>query len=181
MNPDHVEQLLAFLRFPSISTDPAHAPDVPACAGWLAGRLEAIGLNAVVHPTAGHPIVVARTEHVPGRRTVMIYGHYDVQPVDPLELWQTPPFEPRIEDTVVFARGAADNKGQIFAHVTGIDLAEKPLKVAALHKLLTEHGAMAYTTIILANASEPAPLQYLAPYTGCAMAEYWRDRGGHES
>jgi len=116
MNPDHVEQLLAFLRFPSISTDPAHAPDVAACAGWLAGRLEAIGLNAIVHPTAGHPIVVARNAHVPGRRTVMIYGHSDVQPVDPLELWQTPPFEPRIENGVIFARGAADNKGQIFAH-----------------------------------------------------------------
>ena len=115
-NPDHVEQLLAFLRFPSISTDPAHAGDVAACAGWLAGRLEAIGLNAVVHPTAGHPIVVARNAHVPGRRTVMIYGHYDVQPVDQLELWQTPPFEPRIENGVIFARGAADNKGQIFAH-----------------------------------------------------------------
>ena len=142
MNPDHVEQLLAFLRFPSISTDPAHAPDVAACAGWLAGRLEAIGLNAVVHPTAGHPIVVARNAHVPGRRTVMIYGHYDVQPVDPLELWQTPPFEPRIENGVVFARGAADNKGQIFAHVMGIG------------ETLRETGGLPVNLIVLIEGEE---------------------------
>src|SRR4030095_5478508 len=77
-------------------------------------------LKAELHPTGGHPIVVARNEHVPGRRTVMIYGHYDVQPVDPLNEWNSPPFEPVVRDGVIFARGSTDNKGQILAHVLGV-------------------------------------------------------------
>ena len=115
-----VATLLEFLRFPSISTDPAHRADVARCADWLIAQLTASGLKAALHPTAGHPIVIARNAHQPGRRTVMIYGHYDVQPVDPLELWDSPPFEPRIENDIVFARGATDNKGQILAHILGI-------------------------------------------------------------
>ena len=111
MHTAEVETLLEFLRFPSISTDPAHRADVARCAEWLTARLTASGLIATLHPTAGHPIVIARNAHRPGRRTVMIYGHYDVQPVDPLDLWDSPPFEPRIEDGVVFARGSTDNKG----------------------------------------------------------------------
>ena len=120
MHTAEVETLLEFLRFPSISTDPAHRADVARCAEWLTARLTASGLIATLHPTAGHPIVIARNAHRPGRRTVMIYGHYDVQPVDPLDLWDSPPFEPRIEDGVVFARGSTDNKGQILAHILGI-------------------------------------------------------------
>ena len=115
-----VATLLEFLRFPSISTDPAHRADVARCADWLVAQLTASGLKATLHPTAGHPIVTARNVHLPGRRTVMIYGHYDVQPVDPLELWASPPFEPRIENDIVFARGSTDNKGQILAHILGI-------------------------------------------------------------
>lgn len=121
MNQSALDEYFRLLRFPSISTDPAHAGDVRACADWLAAKLNAIGLEAEIHPTARHPIVIARNQYKPGRRTVMIYGHYDVQPVDPLELWSTPPFEPRVQDGVVFARGAADNKGQIFAHVLGVE------------------------------------------------------------
>ncbi len=120
MHSAEVETLLEFLRFPSISTDPAHRADVAHCADWLIAQLTASGLKATLHPTAGHPIVLARNAHQPGRRTVMIYGHYDVQPVDPLELWDSPPFEPRIENDVVFARGSTDNKGQILAHILGI-------------------------------------------------------------
>ena len=115
-----VETFLEFLRFPSISTDPAHRADVARCADWLVAQLTRSGLKATLHPTAGHPLVVARNVHQPGRRTVMIYGHYDVQPVDPLELWASPPFEPRIENDIVFARGSTDNKGQILAHILGI-------------------------------------------------------------
>ena len=120
MNPVHVEELLAFLRFPSISTDPSRQTDVAACADWLVHKLRAIGLQATLHATPGHPVVIARNEHRPDRRTVLIYGHYDVQPVDPLELWTTPPFEPRITSEVVYARGATDNKGQILAHILGV-------------------------------------------------------------
>jgi acetylornithine deacetylase/succinyl-diaminopimelate desuccinylase-like protein len=112
--------LLEFLRFKSISTDRAFAADIAACAQWLAGKLSQTGLQAEVHPTAGHPIVLAKTEHRADRKTVLIYGHYDVQPVDPIELWESPPFEPRIADGRIFARGATDNKGQIMAHVLGV-------------------------------------------------------------
>src|SRR5206468_1771814 len=120
MADSRIAEYLHFLRFPSISTDPERAGDVARCAAWLVEKLRAIGLSADAHSTARHPIVVARNEHRAGQRTVMIYGHYDVQPVDPLELWDSPPFEPRIVDGVVFARGATDNKGQIFAHILGI-------------------------------------------------------------
>jgi acetylornithine deacetylase/succinyl-diaminopimelate desuccinylase-like protein len=112
--------LLEFLRFKSISTDRAFAAGIAACAEWLAGKLSDMGLKAEVHPTAGHPIVLARNDHRADRKTVLIYGHYDVQPVDPIELWDSLPFEPRIADGRIFARGATDNKGQILAHALGV-------------------------------------------------------------
>jgi acetylornithine deacetylase/succinyl-diaminopimelate desuccinylase-like protein len=112
--------LCDFIRFPSVSTDPARRKDVAACAGWLSAHLEGIGLSSRVVPTPGHPVVLARNGHKPGRPTVLIYGHYDVQPEEPLAAWTTPPFDPQIRNGVLFARGAADNKGQIFAHVEGV-------------------------------------------------------------
>src|ERR1700677_1012379 len=115
-----LSKLLDFLRFPSISTDSAYANGVKQCAEWLAGQLQGIGLDAKLYSTPGHPIVVAKNAHKHGRRTVLIYGHYDVQPVDPLALWTHPPFEPHIENEVIFARGATDNKGQIMAHILGV-------------------------------------------------------------
>ena len=118
---DSVQQLIEFLKFSSVSTDPACKTTVVECANWLVNKLVSIGLTATLYPTPGHPVVVAKNFHKPGRRTVMIYGHYDVQPVDPLELWNAPPFEPRIVDGYIFARGSADNKGQHFAHVIGVE------------------------------------------------------------
>ena len=115
-----VEELKAFLRFPSISTQPEHAPDLAACAEWLRCKLSGIGLTATVHSTPGSPVVLASTPRDPSKRTVLIYGHYDVQPPDPLEGWTTPPFEPRVEGGRIYARGAADNKGQILAHILGV-------------------------------------------------------------
>jgi len=117
---DPLETLTSFLRFPSISTQPEHAPDLIACAEWLRGKLCSFGLETTVYPTPGSPVVVARSAHDPAKRTVLIYGHYDVQPPDPLEGWTTPPFEPRIENGRIYARGAADNKGQILAHILGV-------------------------------------------------------------
>ncbi|PYK66043.1 MAG: peptidase M20, partial [Verrucomicrobia bacterium] len=90
------------------------------CARWLVNKLTSIGLETQVVPTRGHAIVWARNQHKPERRTVLIYGHYDVQPPDPLELWDSPPFEPVLKDGYVFARGATDNKGQILSHILGI-------------------------------------------------------------
>jgi acetylornithine deacetylase/succinyl-diaminopimelate desuccinylase-like protein len=113
--------LFSFLRYPSISTDSRHVGDVRACAGWLLAKLSAMGLAAELHETPGHPVVLARNVHVAGRRTVLIYGHYDVQPVDPLALWSSGPFEPEIRDGKIWARGAADNKGQMLAHVLGVE------------------------------------------------------------
>lgn len=118
MTPE-LDQLFEFLRFPSISTDSRHAGDVRACADWLVAKAEALGLSAERHETSRHPVVIARNQHQAGRRNVLIYGHYDVQPVDPLELWDSNPFEPEIRDGRIWARGATDNKGQMFAHLLG--------------------------------------------------------------
>src|SRR5213082_3677702 len=120
MRASHLEDYYSFLRFPSVSTDEAYTGKVTACADWLVKKLQAIGLETQLVPTAGHPVVWAKNKHQPGRRTVMIYGHYDVQPPDPLELWDSPPFEPVLKIGYVFARGATDNKGQILSHILGI-------------------------------------------------------------
>src|SRR4029450_2164094 len=120
MHPTHLEDFYSFLRFPSVSTDNQFKNQVRDCAQWGAQRLKAIGLQSEVVATQGHPIVWARNQHRPGRRTILIYGHYDVQPPDPLELWDSPPFEPVLKNGYVFARGATDNKGQILSHIRGI-------------------------------------------------------------
>jgi len=126
MNRDEaLDDLFAFIRFASVSADTQFKPQVEACADWLLQRFKKAGLNSERLPTAGNPVILARNEPKPGRKTVLIYGHYDVQPPDPLELWQSPPFEPVIRDGRIFARGSTDNKGQIFAHLIGV---EKTLK-----------------------------------------------------
>src|SRR5215472_13069998 len=120
MRDNYLEEYYSFLRFPSVSTDDKHKKNLVDCANWLVNKLNRIGLQAQLVPTKRHPIVWARNEHKPGRPTVLIYGHYDVQPPDPLELWDSPPFEPVLKNGYVFARGATDNKGQILSHIIGI-------------------------------------------------------------
>jgi acetylornithine deacetylase/succinyl-diaminopimelate desuccinylase-like protein len=120
MRDNYLEDYYSFLRFPSVSTDDQYKKKLEECARWLVNKLTAVGLETQLVPTKGHPIVWARNKHTPGRRTVLIYGHYDVQPPDPLELWDSPPFEPVLKNGYVFARGATDNKGQILAHILGI-------------------------------------------------------------
>jgi acetylornithine deacetylase/succinyl-diaminopimelate desuccinylase-like protein len=120
MRSNYLEDFYSFLRFPSISTDDQYADRLAECAHWVAKKLTSIGLETQLVPTSRHPVVWAHNQHRPGRRTVLIYGHYDVQPPDPLELWDSPPFEPVLKDGYVFARGATDNKGQILAHIIGI-------------------------------------------------------------
>lgn len=113
-----------YLRFPSVSAQSAHTPDVLACANWLVAHCKKIGLDATLCPTRGHPIVVAktpRTKSKTARPHFMVYGHYDVQPPEPLELWQSPAFEPRIVGREIFARGSTDNKGQNFAHLKAVE------------------------------------------------------------
>jgi acetylornithine deacetylase/succinyl-diaminopimelate desuccinylase-like protein len=159
MTDVRVAEYFQFLSFPSISTDPERAGDVARCGNWLAEKMRGMGLAVEVHPTAGHPIVLARNEHRPGRRTVMIYGHYDVQPVDPLELWESPPFEPRLENGIVFARGSTDNKGQIFAHILGLEetLREKgelPVNLIVLVEGEEEIGSAHLEEFLLAHREE---------------------------
>lgn len=111
-------ELLEFLRMPSISALPEHAGDVQRAAEWVAHRLEQAGLEgAAVLPTDGHPVVYGEWLHAPGRPTILIYGHFDTQPVDPLHLWSHPPFEPAIEAGRVYARGASDDKGNMLVPI----------------------------------------------------------------
>jgi len=113
--------LKQLLEIPSISTLPERSGDVARCAEALAGRLRAIGMTTVeVARTAGHPIVYAEWAGAPGAPTALVYGHYDVQPVDPLELWDSPPFEPTERDGRLYARGAADDKGQVHMHLAAL-------------------------------------------------------------
>ncbi|MEZ4631758.1 MAG: dipeptidase [Deinococcales bacterium] len=111
-------ELLDFLRIPSISSLPEHAPDVMRAGQWVADRLVKAGLeNVKLMPTDGHPVVYADWLHAAGKPTILIYGHFDVQPVDPLHLWHSPPFEPVIKDGKVYARGASDDKGNMLVPV----------------------------------------------------------------
>jgi acetylornithine deacetylase/succinyl-diaminopimelate desuccinylase-like protein len=115
-----IARLGEFLRIPSVSTSPQHVQDVARCAQWLCDQLRAIQFESHVYPTGGHPVVLARNEHLTGRPTVLFYGHYDVQPAEPLEQWHTPPFEPTIREGAIYARGSADDKGQIWAHIEAL-------------------------------------------------------------
>lgn len=121
MRASHLQDFYQFLKFPSVSTDDSYSEKVTECAHWLVEKLTGIGLTAKLHPTPGHPVVWAHNEQKPGRRTVLIYGHYDVQPPDPVRLWDSPPFEPVLKNGYVFARGATDNKGQILSHILGVE------------------------------------------------------------
>ena len=118
----HLAELTDFLKIPSISSLSEHKGDMRNAAEWLAGSLKAAGLeNITIDETKGHPVVYADWLHAEGQPTLLIYGHYDVQPVDPLELWDSAPFEPEIRDNKLFARGASDDKGQVFMHVKAVE------------------------------------------------------------
>lgn len=123
--PRALEELRAYLRFPSVSAQPKHAADMRACAAWLAAHCRRAGLTADIRETQGHPVVLARTPRVKpaprGRKHFLVYGHYDVQPPEPFELWRSPPFEPVVRAGKLFARGASDNKGQNFAHLKAVE------------------------------------------------------------
>ena len=124
--PRFVRELCDYLRFPSVSAQSHHRSEVEAAARWLVDHCQSIGLDARLCPTDGNPVVVAQTPRntsASSRRRLhfLVYGHYDVQPAEPLELWKSPPFEPRIEGRSLFARGACDNKGQHFAHLKAVE------------------------------------------------------------
>jgi acetylornithine deacetylase/succinyl-diaminopimelate desuccinylase-like protein len=117
-----LEELKEFLRIPSVSTDPAHNKDTHRAAQFVAEKLKAAGLeNIEVIETERHPLVYADWLHAPGKPTVLCYGHFDVQPPDPLELWETPPFEPTERNGNLYARGSADDKGQVYSHIKAVE------------------------------------------------------------
>ncbi len=121
-NSSYIEELKNFLRIKSISTDENHKKDMLKGAEFVSKKLNDAGMNKVrIIKTNGHPLVYAEWLNAPGKPTVLIYGHYDVQPVDPIELWDTPPFEPTIRNGKIYARGATDDKGQIYMHVKSVE------------------------------------------------------------
>jgi acetylornithine deacetylase/succinyl-diaminopimelate desuccinylase-like protein len=157
--PQILAELGAFLRIPSISTLPEHKPDVERAAAWVADYLRAAGLDAVrVIPTAGHPLVYGEWLRAPGRPTVLIYGHYDVQPADPLDEWRSPPFEPTVRDGNLYARGAADDKGQLYIHLR-----------AVAHLLATE-GALPVNVRFLIEGEEEISGQSIERYVQAESA-----------
>lgn len=119
-----VEELCALIRFPSVSAQSEHRGDIEACARWLEAHCREIGLETRLEPTEGNPVVVARTPRSakgPRRPHFLVYGHYDVQPAEPLDLWKNPPFEPKVVEGQVLGRGASDNKGQHLAHLKAVE------------------------------------------------------------
>jgi acetylornithine deacetylase/succinyl-diaminopimelate desuccinylase-like protein len=149
---DDLRELFTFLSFPSVSTDSKHRQDVRDCAEWIIGKLSAMQLTTELHETPGHPIVIARNKHQADRKTVLIYGHYDVQPADPIALWQSPPFSPEIRDGRIWARGATDNKGQMLAHILGVA------------KTIEEKGELPVNLIFLFEGEEEIGSPNLAPF-----------------
>lgn len=159
-----LDELKEFLRIPSVSTLSQHKGDVQRAAEWLANALTTAGLeNVTISPTAGHPIVYADWLHASGKPTVLVYGHYDVQPADPLNLWETPAFEPTERNGNLFARGSADDKGQIYIHVK------------ALEALLKTEGTLPVNIKILFEGEEEIGGENLADWIATHEAELKAD------
>jgi acetylornithine deacetylase/succinyl-diaminopimelate desuccinylase-like protein len=137
------DELFDLLRIPSVSARSEHNADTARAAEWVADSLRKVGLTASLHPTKGHPIVVGEWRKAPkGAQTVLVYGHYDVQPAEPLDLWDSPPFEPTVRDGKIFARGSVDDKGQLYLHIK------------ALEAHLATRRALPVNIIVLAEGEE---------------------------
>jgi len=143
--------LLEFLSIPSVSTDPARKEDVRRAALWLLERLKALGFRAELHETPLHPILYAERLLEERAPTVLVYGHYDVQPPDPLELWETPPFAPVVKEGRIYARGASDDKGQLFAHVAALEGLSARVNVKFLVEGEEEMGSPHLLPFVRAN------------------------------
>ncbi len=158
-----ISELCEYVRFPSVSAQPEHRQDLHACAEWLVKHCQDVGLQARLCPTQGHPVVLATT---PARKAdssrrprFLVYGHYDVQPPEPLDLWKSPPFEPRIEGRSFFARGASDNKGQNLAHLKAVEAYLKtgtglPCDLTFVIEGEEEVGSRSLASFLKANRAE---------------------------
>src|SRR5258705_8980534 len=145
-------ELFEFLRIPSVSAKSDHNADTKRAAEWVKASLDKIGVAAKIYPTAGHPVVVGEWRNAPGAPTVLIYGHYDVQPAEPLDLWTSPPFEPTVRDGKIFARGSVDDKGQLFLHVK------------ALEAHLASRKKLPVNVVVIAEGEEEIGSEHLAQF-----------------
>ncbi len=155
-----LENLKAALRIPSVSAQPEHKADVRRCAEHIVTHLKKIGMTrAEVMETAGHPVVYAEWLGAPGKPTALLYGHYDVQPPDPLELWKTPPFEPTERDDKLYARGACDDKGQVYMHFSAIEAhlatnGKLPINLKLVIEGEEEHGSESLEDFLRSHRKE---------------------------
>jgi len=155
------DELFDLLRIPSVSARSEHAGDVRRAAEWVRDSLARIGFDASLNETPGHPIVMAEWRKAPGAPTILVYGHYDVQPAEPLDLWESPPFEPTIRDGKIYARGSVDDKGQLFLHVKALEAhlavrGKLPVNVIVLAEGEEEVGSANLEHFIAANAKRLA-------------------------
>ena len=157
---EHLQELLEFLRIPSISAKSENKPDIERAAHWVAGNLRAAGFPKVeVVPTALHPLVYAESLGAPGKPTVLFYGHYDVQPPEPLDLWTSPAFEPAVRDGNLFGRGTADDKGQVHIHLKALEALQKvhgklPINVKVLIEGEEEVGSVSLWDYVQKNKAK---------------------------
>ena len=178
------EELFSLLRIPSISSESAHKDDMYRCADRLVALLKEAGADhAAVYPTTGHPVVFAEKRFDPAAPTILVYGHYDVMPVDPLSLWKSNPFEPEIRDGAIYARGANDDKGQTFMHIKAFEYlvregklrhnikfifeGEEEMGSEALSKWIKTHKKLLACDIIL--VSDTTMLNEKIPSINCGM------------
>jgi acetylornithine deacetylase/succinyl-diaminopimelate desuccinylase-like protein len=154
---EHLNELKEFLRIPSVSTKSEHKPDIEKAAHWVADKLRAAGLeNIEIVPTKMHPLVYAESLHAPGKPTILFYGHYDVQPVEPLNLWTTPPFDPTVRNEKLFGRGTADDKGQVHIHVKALESLQRtsgqlPINVKVMIEGEEEVGSVSLWDFVQQN------------------------------
>src|ERR1700694_1104334 len=153
----HLAELCEFLRIPSVSAKSEHKPDIEGGANWVAGNLRAAGFkNIEIVPTGLHPLVYAESLEAPGKPTILFYGHYDVQPAEPLDLWTSPPFEPTVRNGNLFGRGTADDKGQGHIHLKAVESLQKvdgklPINVKVLIEGEEEVGSVSLWNYVQKN------------------------------
>src|SRR5438132_2231121 len=147
-----MQELFDFLRIPSVSARSEHNSDTKRAAEWVKSSLDKIGSPAKIYPTAGHPVVVGEWRNAPGAPTVLIYGHYDVQLAEPLDLWTSPAFEPTVREGKLFARGSVDDKGQLFLHIK------------ALEAHLATRKKLPVNVVVIAEGEEEVGSEHLAEF-----------------
>ena len=158
----HLKEFVELLSIPSVSTAPEHRGDVKKASKWVRDKLKSAGCSKVeVHPTSLHPIVYGEWLGAKGAPTILVYGHYDVQPVDPLNLWDQPPFQPTVKNGRVYARGSSDNKGQFLAHINAFEMHRQngepcPINVKFLIEGEEEIGSPNLDAFIAANKKKLA-------------------------